>query len=1542
MQRKMNKKIETGLEIAVIGMAGRFPQSENVEILFENLTKGKELISFFEDEELIMESISSELLNDEQYVKAKGVIKDDDKFDSQFFGYTPRDAEIMDPQIRLFHECAWSALEDAGYIAEEYKGNIGLYAAASGNMAWQQYIYETYGEFDMAKPYANRDFLAMIVAYKLDLKGPVYMVNTACSSSLVAIHEACRSILMGESKMMLAGGVSLSFPQKKGYRYQEDMIMAKDGHLRPFDLDSNGAVGGSGVGVVVLKALKHAIADGDHIYAVIRGSAVNNDGNRKVGFSAPSVEGQRLVIAKAMKMAGGLPQEMSFVETHGTGTKLGDPTEITALCKAYQTDKRGYCAIGAVKANIGHLDVAAGIAGFIKTVMVLHKRIIPPLINFTAPNLDIPFLDTPFYIPREKIDLCQEEKELFAGVSSFGIGGTNAHIVLQEYENDNDKRPEEERERYILLSSSNEEKLKQQRQNLADYLAKHRDINLSDLEYTLQVGRKHFDCRIVLCGKNLDEIINQLREENHTVKKAEEVHLHKNEMSHILGATQEVQEPKDALKDLIERWVQGENIDFKRLYKDKRCYRIPLPTYPFVRNSYKRKREKRKLSCDFRFEDLCSEVIRLEDELYQKQNISSVRKNKSLYHLANKLCAAYIYNYFTIAGIEFAEGKQYTFDDIMKCIQVLEKYEKMIRSFLTVLEEENILIFKKDEVTIKKVPGQELYIGNIKSQFSRKYPEYTGLTDLIEYCCQHYQKALSGEINALNVLFPDGVSIWGDEKYQIHVQHSYCDVYKEMLKRSVIRYIEHYGQFQKIKILEVGSGNGILTKSILPDLAEYQVEYYFTDIGNYFLEKGKRQFMSEEYPFVQFKKFDITQNPLGQGFEENVMDIVIGLNVVHATKNIKNSLENMKCLLKPNGMMGLIESIHNERWYNMIDGLAEGWWYFEDTDLRKAPLVELGGWRTCFQDIGLRDIYTFPANTVKEQYSDMGMIIGKKVEKNRSFDVIQSTEEKNINVTSGYGALVSEKEMDFAEAFSEFLGIEQIGIHDNFYELGIDSIIAIQISSKLQKQGYKIKLDDILKYPTIDELAKRVAAFDEEEKEIIQEGILLVDERKDMTILEAMRKEDNNISLIYPLSPMQEVILGQNTLSHSKGLDVFALLFDLYGEVDAKAFHKTWNRIMQKHSILRTSFVWRKLTKPVQIVYDNMEMDLKYEDLTEKTNGEQEKRISLYLKEERERGFKSNEPPLTRGYLGKIGERKYKFIWTFQHSLIDGWSMNNIINDMMVIYHGQVSGEKVALEKIPYVNYILWLKKQDKQVAKNYWTDLFKGYKAGSKNQMLAKPVGEFQMESAKISFKNREMEKIKIFTAKYNITSNILFQTAWALTFRKITREEDLLLGLETSGRSAQLKDMVSMAGLFLSVLPYRADFREDMECLKWMMDLKNINLEMKKYEYVTMQDISRWTKIPMRELQEVTFDRTMVFQNFPNELKEAEKDFKISVDRKEAQLNIQLRLYIIPGDDYEVLISYNEKKYSRDEVKNMLDVYKTYITKLTENPEQSIGNIS
>ncbi|MBE9201696.1 MULTISPECIES: type I polyketide synthase [unclassified Nodularia (in: cyanobacteria)] len=496
-----------GLEIAIIGMAGRFPGSNNTQIFWENLINGKELVSAF--------THSDSSANGS--IKAGGVLSDIDLFDADFFGFNPREAETMDPQHRLFLECAWEALEDAGCNSETESRPIGVYAGVGMGtyllnnlslhpdlMASQSFLQTLVG--------ADKDYLSTRVSYKLNLRGPSISIGTACSSSLVAVHLACQSLLSGECDMALAAGVAVKVPQSEATLFPEE-IGATDGHCKAFDAKANGTVGGNGLGVVVLKRLEDAVAEGDHIYAVIKGSAINNDGAVKVGYTAPSQEGQAKVIRTAQIMAEVAPETISYLETHGTGTAMGDPIEVKAMTEAFQssTNKKGYCAIGSVKTNIGHLDAAAGIAGMIKTALALKYQKLPPSLNFSEPNPNIDFENSPFYVNTKLTDWETNGTPRRAGVSAFGFGGTNVHLILEEAPRKqlsvNSQQLSARKYQLLVVSAKTSSALETATRNLVNHLKQHPEVNLADVAYTLQVGRRVFSHRQMVVVEDIKDAI---------------------------------------------------------------------------------------------------------------------------------------------------------------------------------------------------------------------------------------------------------------------------------------------------------------------------------------------------------------------------------------------------------------------------------------------------------------------------------------------------------------------------------------------------------------------------------------------------------------------------------------------------------------------------------------------------------------------------------------------------------------------------------------------------------------------------------------------------------------------------------------------------------------------------------------------------------------------------------------------------------------------------------------------------------------------------
>ena len=491
-------------EVAVIGMAGRFPSADDLPAFWQLLREGREAIRRFTRDELRAAGIPDEHAADPAYVPAFGSLNDVEHFDAAFFGYNPREAEALEPAHRIFLECCWEALENGGVDPARASGGIGVFAGAGvpfyteENVRGNPELAAAIGEFQLAVG-SGKDFLATRAAYKLDLRGPAMSVQTGCSTSLVAVHVAAQALLHRECDLAIAGGANVVTPNHTGYLYSPGGIASPDGHCRAFDADAQGTLGGSGVGVVVLKRLEDAVRDGDPIRAIIKGSAVNNDGGQKVAFTAPSVAGQAAVIREALEVADVDPSTIRYVEGHGSGTELGDPIEIAALTQAWRgwTDRRQFAAIGSVKTNVGHLDTASGIAGFIKAVLALENRAVPPTLHFRAPNPKIDFASSPVYVSNRLEPWEADGAPRRAAVSSFGIGGTNAHVVLQEAPAVRASRPRRETQ-LLVLSARTPAALDAATERLAAHLREHPEQPLADVAWTLQAGRRELGFRRTL------------------------------------------------------------------------------------------------------------------------------------------------------------------------------------------------------------------------------------------------------------------------------------------------------------------------------------------------------------------------------------------------------------------------------------------------------------------------------------------------------------------------------------------------------------------------------------------------------------------------------------------------------------------------------------------------------------------------------------------------------------------------------------------------------------------------------------------------------------------------------------------------------------------------------------------------------------------------------------------------------------------------------------------------------------------------------------
>jgi acyl transferase domain-containing protein len=503
-------------DIAIVGMAGRFPGARNLDEFWHNLAGGIESIARLSDKEILESGVPASRLGNPSYVKAAPILDEPGQFDAGFFGFSPMEASTMDPQHRLLLELAYEALENAGYNPDRYQGRIGVFTGSALNTYFtnvglnsrlaEEYIPTLIGN--------DKDFLSTRISYKLNLKGPSITVQTACSTSMVAVHLARQSLLSEETDMALAGAIAVRVPHHAGYFCDGGGVVSPDGRVRAFDAKANGTVFGSGGGILVLKRLADALSDGDTVHAVIKGSAVNNDGSEKAGYTAPSVNSQADAVVEALANAGVEADSINYIEAHGSGTPVGDPIEIRALTKAFRTStqRSGYCAIGSVKTNVGHLDAAAAVAGIIKTVLALRHRKLPPSLHFTEANPEIDFPVTPFYV-NTRLREWTSDGPRRAGVMSTGMGGTNAHVVLEEAPElpaSTDDRPPH----LLILSAKSETALDQATHRLREFLIRNESVNMSDVAYTLQSGRKTFPHRRCLVCADRQDAITALGEKD--------------------------------------------------------------------------------------------------------------------------------------------------------------------------------------------------------------------------------------------------------------------------------------------------------------------------------------------------------------------------------------------------------------------------------------------------------------------------------------------------------------------------------------------------------------------------------------------------------------------------------------------------------------------------------------------------------------------------------------------------------------------------------------------------------------------------------------------------------------------------------------------------------------------------------------------------------------------------------------------------------------------------------------------------------------------
>jgi acyl transferase domain-containing protein/7-keto-8-aminopelargonate synthetase-like enzyme/acyl carrier protein/2-polyprenyl-3-methyl-5-hydroxy-6-metoxy-1,4-benzoquinol methylase len=990
--------VAKGQEVAIIGMSGRFPGAKNLVVFWENLIKEKDLISEIPEERWDWRAYFGDPQGDENKTNSKwgGFLDDVKSFDAAFFHISPREAELMDPQQRLLLEEVWHVIEEAGYNPRSMSGtDMGIFIGVCNDdyndllleNNIKQDAYTSTGSYFSIIP--NR------ISYFLDVHGPSVAIDTACSSSLVALHQAVQALAHEDCTLAIAGGVNLCLTPKRYCSFSHAGMLSPDGRCKTFDKSANGYVRGEGVGVILLKPLTKAITDGDHIYGVIKGSAVNHGGYSN-SLTAPNPNAQAALLVNAYKKANIPPETVTYIEAHGTGTSLGDPIEINGLKagfeKLYQqgdkpTPQQAYCGIGAVKTNIGHLESAAGIAGVIKVLLAMKHQKLPASIHFKELNPYIELEKSPFFLVNQTQSWGNNQSiPRRAGVSSFGFGGANAHIVLEEYVSPTQPLVSKQSPLLIVLSAKNTERLIAYAKEMVIFLEKtEMSFSLTDIAYTLQVGREAMVERLAMVVSSVDDLkdkITQYVQGKTDIKDFYQNNVKQNKAQIDLlidgkagEAFLKIAIEEKELTKLAQLWVSGVDIDWQLLYPNQKPQRISLPTYPFAKERYWISTPLKKTTHilenkgeDGQFEHYPTTFPSLfEDTVSQiKLPPLDISQMEKAFNELTRFAQELLLNAFQRMGVFQCPGDHYDIEKLSEQLNIVPAYTRLFEALLEILEQAAFVertgksIITTQALNNYSLPSDLTDFEEKRHHLVDTYPELKPYVRLLWTCLRAYPDILRGQIPATEIMFPHSSMELVEGIYQGNANSDY---FNQIVVQSVQSYIQARralsANHEKIKILEVGAGTGGTSALVLEAIDTYRehLSYMYTDISVGFLQYGKQHY-GQCYPFVDFGIFNVETSIKVPGYELGDFDVIIAANVLHATRNIHHTISHLKALLKTHGCLILNELTGKQAFVTLTFGLLEGWWLFEDTDnrLSGSPLLSASMWDKFLKKEGFEQV----------------------------------------------------------------------------------------------------------------------------------------------------------------------------------------------------------------------------------------------------------------------------------------------------------------------------------------------------------------------------------------------------------------------------------------------------------------------------------------------------------------------------------------------------------------------------------------------------------
>ncbi len=1389
VQREHNVSDRSLTDIAVIGMAGRFPGAKNVEEFWHNLRDGVESIEQFSKEELLEAGHDPKAVEASNYVRAAGILEDIEWFDAGFFGINPREAEVMDPQHRIFLETAWEALEVAGYDSENYEGVISVFAGTGlsrylmFNLLPNQELIASVGELTVALGNEN-DHLAARVAYKLNLKGVSHGVASACSTALLSIHLASQNLRNGDCDMAIAGGISVGVPQKTGYHHVEGGIMSPDGHCRAFDANAQGTVPGSGTGVVVLKRLDDALRDGDHIMAVVKGSAVNNDGSQKVGYTAPSVEGQAQVIAKALDAADVHPESVSYVEGHGTATPLGDPIELTALTQAYrtQTDATNFCAIGSVKSNIGHLDAAAGAAGFMKTVLALYHQQLPPSLHFEAPTPKVDWRSSPFYVNTELKQWQRGDSPRRAGVSSFGLGGNNVHAILEEAPQQV-STPSARGAQLLVLSAKTTTALETATANLKEHLLHHPEQALDDIAYTLQVGRRAFEHRrtfVVTDREDALEVLSSLhprRMQSGQSKRDDRsiAFLFPGTGDQYVNMAQELYRTEPTFKTHVDTCCEllkpQINIDLRDLlYPEARVEPVSVTADGGTDQAF-----------DLR------KLLRRDGET-QSENDPLARTE---------------YLHPALFVIEYALAQLLLEWGIRPKAMIgysLGEYVAACLAGVFSLEDALTIVAKRAQL-IQQLPAGAML--GVSMSAADILPLLGDRLSLAAINTPHHC-VVSGEADAMDELeqqlLAQGIAC-------MRVQNSHA-FHSQMMEPIVDRFAELIGSFRpnapRIPFVSNVTGEWITAEQASDPMywARHLCQTVRLADGLHALCQDEELVLLEVGPGQTLCSFAL------QGQQAGLI----------ALPTLRPSYE------KRGDLQFLLGSI-GQLW---ISGGAMEWQGMHQQERRlrvPLPTYPFERKRYWIEAKSVRSVT--PAASVADQHQ----------EEEGSLQL-----HARPHLSTPFATPTNEQEATIVRMYQELLGIDGVGVHDNFFQLGGNSLIGMQLISRLRGE-YEIELplSALFEALTAAELAVTVQEKISEKGEVPTQ----------MEAVITPRPEGR-----HTLSSSQERIWFMEQLAPGEPVYNIPTAVRMKGKLNLDLLTKSINEIISRHETLRT-IVKTVDGQPIAEILPELRIAIAEEDISSHDASDRNEEANRLVSQLAREPFDLHQGPLIRATVFRLGEEEHVLALIIHHIVADGWSLGLLIREIGALYSAFYHGEPSPLSPlaIQYGDYAHWLEKNNEEGLLDGQLSYWKERMSGQLETLMLptdrpRPVYQTYNGAMKMHLLSPEFsEELQQLSTREGTTLYMTLLSAFNTFLARYSGQTDIMVGTPMANRKR--REVEDLIGVFINTLVLRNQVTSEMTFRELLQQVR-----------LTTLDAFANQELPFEKLvQELKPDRNMSF---------------------------------------------------------------------------------